>query len=106
MQDVVDLARADLNDADKIRRSDPVLLKHANVAIRTAYQLRPDLRLGSYATPVADKALSDAFPLPDDYLRAVADFVVARANAGETDDAHASRAQLFTSSFTAMLGAG
>lgn len=104
MQQVCDLARIDLNDTDKERNSDLELCAHANSGIRTVYQARPDLRFGSYATAVSDKHLAETFPLPDEYRRTVADYIVARANASEVEQADLSRANTFLSAFNAGVG--
>lgn len=106
MQDVVDLARIDLNDAGKDAVSDPQLLAHANAAIREAYQLRPDLRLGAYATAVTDKILGDTFPLPDEYRRAVADYVIGRASAVDAEHVESGRVPSYVQSFTMQLTGG
>jgi hypothetical protein len=99
MQQVVDLARKDLNDADKVAYTDPDLLEHANAGIREAYQIRPDLRLGNYATPIANKAIGEDFPLSDDYKRAVADFVIGRASAVDADHVDSGRVPAYIKSF-------
>lgn len=106
VQDAIDLARVDLNDADKARWSDLELLGHFNAALRLTYQIRPDLRFGNYGSGGSDLLLKSTFPISDDYLRALADFVVARANASETDDSELNRATTFMTSFRAMLGVG
>ncbi|MDE1545935.1 hypothetical protein PTW32_10935 [Dechloromonas agitata] len=103
MQDVVDLARIDLNDNDKTRIDDSALLSSANAAIREAYQVRPDLRLGSYATPVADKAIGDTFPLGDDYKRLVADFIIGRSFAIDSEVADLNRVPAYLQIFRDQL---
>lgn len=77
MQSVVDLARLDLNDADKTRNTDANMLSYANDGIARAYAMRPDMRFGSYSTTFSDLALTDNFPLDLQYRKAVADFIVA-----------------------------
>lgn len=103
MQDVVDLARIDLNDADKVRWTDTDLLKHANAAIFQAYDMRPDLKFGNYATAYASLPLVGVFPLPDDYQRAVADYVSARANAVDNDAAEINRSTVFMGNFDRQM---
>lgn len=77
MQSVVDLARLDLNDVDKIRNLDVDMLGYANDGISRAFAIRPDLKWGSFGTAYADLALTDAFPLAIEYRSAIADYVVA-----------------------------
>lgn len=103
LQDVVDAAREPLNDEDKVRYPDPALLRHANAGIRRAYQVRPDLRLGSYATPVVDKTLTDAFPLDDAYFQAIVDYVVFRAETKDDEHVNSNRVTVFLNSFSQAL---
>lgn len=103
MQDVIDLARIDLNDSEKVGWTDPELLGHANAAIRDAYQIRPDLRLGNYTTPVTDKVIGDAFPLPDEYKRLVADYIIGRASAVDADHVESGRVPMYLKAFREQL---
>ena len=77
MQSVVDLARLDLNDADKVRNLDADMLSFANDGLARAYAIRPDMRFGNFASTFSDLALTDNFPLGLEYRKAIADFVVA-----------------------------
>jgi len=77
MQSVVDLARLDLNDADKVRNLDADMLMYANDALSRAYAIRPDLKWGNFGAPFVELALTDPFPLDLEYRKAVADFIVA-----------------------------
>ena len=103
MQDLLDRARRPLKDANKRRLSDTDALRYANAAIRRAYILRPDFRLGSYATAVADVTFGDTFPLPLDYFQAVANYVTAAAEMEEDDAAHAERGVSFMTQFEREL---
>lgn len=103
MQDVVDLARIDLNDADKVRWADTDLLRHANAALALARGLRPDLHLGGFATPAADRALGDVFPLPLLYQRAAADYIIGRASAVDNDLGDDARAPAYLAQFEKAL---
>lgn len=103
LQAVLDLARIELNDDDKSRWTDPVLLGYANSAIRQAFKVRPDLRLGSYATPFTDLAVGGTFPIPDDYKRAVADYIIGRAQSVENDEAEVGRSALFMGAFDKQM---
>lgn len=99
MQDVLDLARVDLNDDDKDRWPDTTLLLHANAAIREAYRLRPDFRLGNYATPITDKVVGDVFPLTDEFKRPVADYIIGRASAVDTEHVDTGRVPAYLKLF-------
>jgi len=87
MQAVVNLARLDLNDDDKVRYPDSKLLPFVNNFIQEAVKNRPDLFLGSFLSlPDDNLKLVDTFPLPNKYKRACADFVIARSNLLNTED--------------------
>lgn len=92
MQDVLDLARLDLNDADKVRNLDTNMLKFANDGLVKAYSLRSDLRFGSYGTAYTDLALTDPFPLGLEYRPAIANYIVMRCEAGDDAFANEQRA--------------
>lgn len=83
MQSIVDLARGDINDADKVRNTDTAMLAFANDGISRALVLRPDLKWGAHGQEYADLALTDTFPLKIEYRRAIADYVVANAEAAD-----------------------
>ena len=85
-QDLVDLARIPLNDDDKVRYPDDVLLLFAHHAILYLLRRRPDLFIGLYAALPTEAELTSLFPLGPEYLQVVADAVTARAEM--TDDEH------------------
>lgn len=83
MQDVIDLARLDVNDAGKIRNADSDLIKFANDGVARAYALRPDLAYGLYGTAYVDLTTASTFPLPIEYRQAITAYVVARAETAD-----------------------
>lgn len=87
VQSVLDLARLDLNDADKTRNPDADMLKYANDGIAKVLVMRPDLNWGNYATAYTDLAVTSAFPLSLEYRPAIANYIVMRCEA--SDDAFA-----------------
>lgn len=100
-QDIVDLARIPLNDADKDRYSDATLMSYANVAILSLYQNRPDIFIGQYGSiPTGEAALADTFPIPAAYWVTLADYVTARALM--IDDEHAATGK--AAEFMRLLG--
>lgn len=103
MQDVIDQARIPLNDLAGTRYSNTDLLRYANAGVRRAFQVRPDLRLGNYSTPYTDLAVGGAFPLPDEYLQAIADYVVFRAETKDDEHVISERVTVFMNSFTQGL---
>ena len=93
-QAVLDLARDTLNDDAKTRYTDAAALMHGNDAVREAYAIRPDLRLGGFGTAYTEATTpaTDDFPLPDQYKRAVADYIVARLEFRNATASNGSRA--------------
>ena len=101
-QSVVDLARIPLNDVDKTRYSDATLLSFANHGMLAILKRRPDLFIGSYASlPDGQKALTDAFPLPVQYVQTLADYVTGRSELTDDEFATSGRAATFAQLFGA-----
>lgn len=100
-QQAVDRARVPLNDSDKDRYSDQELLAYAVDALLMLYRYRPDLFIGSFgALPsITSLALSSAFPVEDQYLPIVADYVTGRAESKDDESVDNSRASQFLALF-------
>lgn len=92
VQEIINLARIPVQDDAGTRFSNTKALGYVNAAVARAYQLRPDLRFGAYATPVAVLAVGDTFPLPAEMEQAVADYVTARLTAIEDEASATGRA--------------
>lgn len=107
VQDVVDLARITLNDADKVRDSDPDLAKFVNSGLDEFYMLRPDLFIGSFTAAAASEGhqLELAEPLPIDgrWKQLLADYVVARAQTKDDEHVNSNRVALMLRTLEARL---
>jgi hypothetical protein len=103
MQAIVDLARAPLNDTKKARYSDALLLGYANAAIHRAFELRPDLMVGTAYVGHTALALGGTFPLAARFEQTVADYVGGRAETKDDDGASPGRAQMLLNMFAAEL---
>ena len=101
IQDNTDLA----GDGSGYRYSDAELLVGANDAVKAIRKVRPDLFLGKFKTSIADYALTDAFPIGEEYKGAVRDYVAAYAHMRESEDATNSAAAFFTGMFKEQIGA-
>lgn len=102
-QQIVDRARAPLNDSDKDRYTDAALLVYAQDAYLLLRRYRPDLLLSNWSSPTDFSTLNlgSDFPYADDtFLPAVADYVTARAEMIDDEHVLKERAQLFYSLFT------
>jgi len=95
MQELVDKARKPLNDADKVRFTDPVLLGYANDGLLMLRNRRPDLFIGMFATLPEKLAITNTFPLPAEYVPPVSDYIVARAESHDDEHVVSERAALF-----------
>jgi hypothetical protein len=102
-QNALDRARIPLNDADKVRYPDVQLLSYANDAILILRQKRPDLFFGSWTMAPTEYILSDNLPVDDRYFPAVADYVTARAETRDDEDAMQARSAAFMSLFGSNL---
>ena len=103
MQQVVDKGRIPLNDVDKDRHSDTHLLSFANDALLVLQSNRPDLFFGMFSSLPSAKVLTDAFPLPDTLVPAVADYVTARAESMNDESVLEQRASAFFALFKGQL---
>ena len=83
IQSVLDLARFDLNDADKTRNTDAAMVQFANDGIAKTYVIRPDLKYGNYEIPYVDLTTSSAFPFPLEYRGAIANYIVLRCETAD-----------------------
>lgn len=92
LQSVINLARENLNDADKVGYSDAQLLKFANNGIQEMVKFRPDLFLGKYLSLPTSFTLTQAFPMSAQYERAIADYIIGRAEMLNTEESSINRA--------------
>lgn len=101
MQEIIDKARKPLNDKNKDRFSDNDatlfndLLGYANDGILLLRNKRPDLFIGSFSALPEKLAIGATFPLPAEYVPAVVDYVVARAETHDDEHVISERAALF-----------
>lgn len=85
MQSVIDMARLDLNDDDKVRHTDAALLVFANNYLQEAAKSRPDWFFPN-DPPASSLALGATFPISDKFIRPCADYIIARANMRGTEE--------------------
>lgn len=103
MQMLLDRARIPLNDDDAVRYTDERALDFANAAIARAYQIRPDLRFGSYGTAFTPLTKDQPFPLPYQYFQTVADYVSGRQQTIDIEANAAERAAAFMAAFESAI---
>lgn len=105
MQKVVDKGREPLNDDFKRRWSDPTLLDYAIDALLTLRSLRPDLFIGNMSYDISALRVTDTFPVHDDFVPAVADYISGRAHMKDDDGASPGRVDTFLKLALARIGA-
>ena len=71
------------------------LLGYANDAILVLRNKRPDLFIGSFAALPEKLAIGATFPLPSEYVPAVVDYIVARAETHNDEAVVEERAAMF-----------
>ena len=92
MQNVMDLARLDLNDSAKVRHTDVNVLRFANDGVAKVLVMRPDLNFGNYGNEYVDLAAGAAFPLSLEYRPAIANYIVMRCEVADDPFANEQRA--------------
>ncbi|MCY1167376.1 hypothetical protein D9M73_73370 [compost metagenome] len=94
-QQIIDQAREPLNDDEKVRNTDPVLLGYLNFGLRRLKRARADLFIGTLGAGHTDLALIDPVPTPEEYDQNLADYLSARAHTKDDEEAANSRIELF-----------
>lgn len=105
--DVDALVRPIISATDPIgganRYPESELRRWMGTTMLTLWRNRQDLWVGQYgAPPVANPALTDNFPLPDEYLQPVADMVIALSQSKDDEHVNEGRAQAFAAKFGAV----
>lgn len=104
MQRVIDDARVPLNDPSATRYPDTDLLKIANAAVLILRRRRPDLFFGRFTSLPGELTTGQNLPVDDEYFPAVVDYVVARAETRDDEEALKTRAAMFFQLFEGALG--
>ncbi len=102
-QQIINSARVDLQDADKVRYTDAELLEYANDGVRESFRMRPDFRIGTYADALPAYELADDVPMPETYAMLLKHYVVFRSEARDDEYNNDGRAALFMARFETRL---
>lgn len=102
-QHIVDQARKDLQDADKVRYTDAELLQYAIDGVLEARRMRPDLFFGGYGTTTTSYTLASTFPVPATYEMLFTHYIVFRAEFRDDEYAVDGRAVAFLTRFEKEL---
>ncbi|MDE2102202.1 MAG: hypothetical protein KGL39_33460 [Patescibacteria group bacterium] len=104
VQDVLDKARYALNDDAKVRQTDTALLSYFNDAILRVRNRRPDQFVGQWSSLPGNLIATNTFPLRDELVPAVADYIIGRAEAIDDEFVDDSRSAAFIAAFDKVIG--
>lgn len=96
-QEILDLARVPLVDAAGIRYNDTDGLRYLNFALKALRRQRADLFLGKLKGNFTDLLGTDPVPTPENTHQALADYVTARFETHDDEQAMNARAKDFFS---------
>lgn len=99
LQQVLDHARVPLNDDDKVRYPDEVLLAYCIDSLNIIYRRRPDLFLGRWTFSTTSLSNSSKLPVSDTLMSVISDYVTARAEAVNDESVDTGRMQAFLQMF-------
>jgi len=103
LQQIIDSARVDLQDAAKTRYSDTELTEYANDGIQEGFRYRPDFLLGKFTVGATTYVAADQVPFPAQYQMILKHYVVARADMRDDEYAQDGRAGAFLGRFEKEL---
>ena len=104
LQDVVTLARLPIVDKAGKHWDDVVdLLPNAIHGLLNAYRKRSDLFVGGVTKPTLAMTLASTFPLPDEYVQPLAEYVTARAQGYDDEHVNSGKFQAGLQMFTAEV---
>lgn len=104
VQDVINQARIPLNDAAGTRYLDHEMAAYVLDAFWQARSVRPDLFVTEFDATTPDELQpTDPFPLPDQFFRAVVDYVTGSAEMRDDEFAVDGRAMTLQSALNSKL---
>jgi hypothetical protein len=98
--EVLTSADGTLNDVGRVRYTQNERIGFVVDALQFIRNIRPDLFLGAYTTPIGALTISSNLPLDDQFFRPVVDYVIARCETKDADHVASGRADLMAK-FTA-----
>lgn len=102
-QNVIDSARVDLQDADKLRYTDAELLEYANDGAQEGFRYRPDFLLGQFGAAATTYVAGSTVPFPAQYQMLLKHYVVARAELRDDEYSQTGRAGALLARFEKEL---
>ncbi|MDO6385582.1 DUF6682 family protein [Uliginosibacterium sp. 31-12] len=107
-QQVEAAARIGLNDRTAPYRWDStaVILPYLNAGLAILKVRRPDAFFGNWSAAARVAEIADSLPVADEFLQPLADYVCARCNMIDEEEASQALASGFFSAFAAQIAGG
>lgn len=102
VDDVLTSADGTLSDSDRIRYPESERIGFVVDALHFIRNVRPDLFIGRFTTPIGTLTKTSDIPLDEQYFRPVVDYVIARCETKDEEHVVTARAELmakFTQGF-------
>jgi len=102
VDEVLTSADGTLSDADRIRYPESERIGFVVDALQFIRNVRPDLFIGRFTTPIGTLTKTSNIPLDEQYFRPVVDYVIARCETKDEEHVVSARADLmakFTQGF-------
>lgn len=101
--DVLTSADGTLTDTGRVRYTEPERIGFVTDALNAIKNLRPDIFLGQYSTPIGTVVLNTPLPIDDQFFRPVVDYVIARCETKDEEHVVSARAELMAKFVTGFL---
>jgi hypothetical protein len=92
-----------LSDVSNVRYTEPERIGFVTDALNAIKNVRPDIFLGQYSTPIGTLAPTDPLPIDDQFFRPVVDYVIARCETKDEEHVVSARAELMAKFVTGFL---
>lgn len=92
--DVMTSAIPTLNDADETRYPEAEKIGFVVDALNMIKNIRPDLFIGQFSTPIGTLTTVSTLPVDDQFFRPIVDYVIARCETKDDEHVISARAEL------------
>jgi hypothetical protein len=101
--EVIESANSTLSDTDQVRYTEAEKLGFVLDALQFIRNVRPDLFIGSYSTPIGALTKLSVLPIDNQFFRPVVDYVIARCETKDEEHVVSARAELMAKFATGFL---
>jgi hypothetical protein len=92
--EVITSAVGTMNDVDRVRYPEPEQIGFVVDALQMMRNVRPDLFIGAFATPIGTLTSASTLPIDDQFFRPVVDYVIARCESKDAEHVESGRVAL------------